>query len=528
MSSTQYGRVGRLTPMQHVIAFSQLYLRRIGLSLVIVAAALALGLIASRHTAPAIVLVLLSGSTLIVLLAWRPGIAIGLLVLGVLNGLPFVNTATTIIDGSALANYMTYLLITMLVVRWVATRRSSASTTGTSPVIILSIWLAVWWLITVVRSTEAGIPFTSALSYGRGFFTFALLLALCPLGLRLAADRRDALLVLCVGAIAYAVGEIVTVTGHNLAWLVHPVIVRTSEVGLTRVYAFMAETTVLLFSMALGATLLATSHSARRRGQSVILIAGIAILLQQTRAMYLGIAVALLLIVGLWVVRVPASRTILGRRSVKTMLVILSLIVALAAIDPQALTKYGELPLLRLTNAYSELSSSTGNVGYRLNLTHSLLNILHGQVGTWITGVGFLDPRYRYFTGLPHGSILNSDIGLIDGIVVVGLTGVVLIYSIILLTVRHLVRTTRFGETRLPPDAWLIFGISVWLTQALVSSYTLPTFFQPQGQVLTAFIVGIALNICRQEPDLSPSPKTGQRPPLADVPACLSKRRHSQ
>ena len=73
------------------------------------------------------------------------------------------------------------------------------------------------------------------------------------------------LLTVCAGAALYSVGEIViTVSRHPLPWLVHPVAVRVSDVGLQRVYAFMSEAAVLLFALSLGAALLAPDRRIRR------------------------------------------------------------------------------------------------------------------------------------------------------------------------------------------------------------------------------------------------------------------------
>lgn len=425
----------------------------------------------------------------------RPGIAIGILVLATLNGLPGFDTATTSINGLAVSNYLALLLIAFLAVRWAVVHRSNvvdaSRVTG-----VLATALVAWWLITLNRST--GEPLSAAISFGRNYLVFGLLVALFPATLRTPRIRRDALLTVAIGAGLYSLGQIlITGGGGHLSWLVHPVAIRTSDVGLQRVYAFMSDAAVLLFCLSIGAALLASSRRTRQVGIAGALIAGASILLQQTRAIYLSLLIAIALLICVWGFFVPSTKGRLTGRSIRGMVLCALFLGALAIVGPDLIASYISRPLSRLTSVFSETSGSTGNIGYRLNVAHDLTNLLGGSVGHWLIGLGFLNPEYRYFAGLPLGTIRNPDLGLLDGIMLIGLIGVSVIYGIVIVALYHAITTVRSWTTP-PLDSWIIFGLSIWLTQVMLASYSLTTLFQEPGGVLTALAVGILVTNTRR------------------------------
>ncbi len=470
-------------------------LQIICLSIVSIAVALALSFVATRPNGSKVALVLGSILVFVAIFARRPGIAIGLIVLGTQNGLPFLNTATTYINGLALVDYLAYALVAVLFIRWTTSKRPTDVQAGLRGLTLLGLGLAVWWLITVERSSTAGVPVTVAAAFGRGFLFFGVLVALFPVGLRARRCRRDALLTLCAGALIYSVGEIIITTSHvQLSWLVHPIAVRISDVHLVRVYSFMSASTELLFCLAIGAALLGIQRRTRLNGLLAALISGVAILLQQTRAIYISLPLALILMIIAWAILVPAARGRLTRRPIVGVLGIALFVGFLAVVAPAIVATYGITPLSRLNGVSSQISSSTGNIGYRFSVAHDLLHLLGGRVSNWLTGLGFLDPRYRYFSGLPLGSIKNSDLGLVDGIMLVGMVGVAMIYSIVGIIFWRVVTSAHSWQARLPNEAWLLFGIAAWITQVLLASYSLGVLFQEPGEILTAFVIGVGLN----------------------------------
>lgn len=444
-----------------------------------------------------------SGSTVapiaavLLLFAWllgkRPGIAIGLLVLGVQNGIPFFDTATASYGGLAITNYMAVALVGVLATRCLG-RSKWQVPAGAHAFGVLGVCMTGWWIIAVVRST--GVPISAAASFGRGFLIFPLMLVLFIFALRTRREWFEVLATVCAGAMLLAIGQLVlAITGIELTWLIHPVAVRTSEVGLLRVYTTMGDAAVLLFCLAVGAALFANPRGSRRLGALVAVLLGLALILQQTRVLYLSLLLALLIVAGGFLLLAPKVRTGISGRMMAAVAGTAALIGSLSTVAPQVATTYGARPLSRLNSVIAEFSSNTGSIGERRDVTNELLALLHGDPGTWLTGLGFLDPTYRYFTGLPLGSIQNSDLGVVVGIMLIGLVGVAMVYLAAIIPLYRLTVAARDWEWPLPADTWLVFGLAVWLVQVILASYSFATLFQEQGQVLTAMVAGVSLHL---------------------------------
>jgi hypothetical protein len=145
-----------------------------------------------------------------------------------------------------------------------------------------------------------------------------------------------------------------------------------------------------------------------------------------------------------------------------------------------------------------QVSAGTGDLSYRFHLTSELPALLHGSPLKWATGLGFLDPTYHQSIGLPGGSIRTSDLGRVDGIILIGVVGVVLTCLMALIPLRLMSMEARSRD--LPPSTgWVLFGLILWLVQVLLASYTLGTLWQQPGQVLVAMVGGLGLQLCRLE-----------------------------
>ncbi len=475
--------------------------RRVVLATSVVAssslAVLALGLVATRSDSPKLTAILLTAALFAWCLVKRPGVALGLLVLGVQNGLPFLNTATTYIHRYALDDYVAVTLVVLMACPCLL--GLPHPTQAARRLALVGACLVVWWVVVVTRSN--GEPVSAAVSTGRNFLLFALLLVFFSVALTRRRTIVDALATICVGALLYSVAQTaVTVTANPLTTLIHPVATITSDVGLERVYAFMSDSAVLLWCLAVGAALLANKRLVRRLGVAGALISSVGIILQQTRAVYLTLPLALLLTLGAALIWVPTARTRLTRRAIGGVIGTALLIAVLSAAAPHLVATYGAKPLSRLSTVGTEFSSATGNIGYRINLGNTLLALLGGNGWHWLAGLGFLDPKYHYFAGLPLGSLRNSDVGLVDALVQVGIIGVGLIYLAVALPLHRMALVARAWRDRPPDSAWLFFGLFCWLIQVLIASYTLQTLWQEQGQVLVALVAGSALGLAVQDP----------------------------
>ena len=176
-------------------------------------------------------------------------------------------------------------------------------------------------------------------------------------------------------------------------------------------------------------------------------------------------------------------------RTVGAVVIVAGLVAILSLAAPSLLTTYAGKPLSRLSGVIVQVSSGTGSLAYRFRVAHDLLALLHGDPLKWVTGLGFLSPTYRYFPGLPLGSIKNSDLGLVDGIMLLGIVGVVLTYLVALIPLGHLLSDTRARHLPASTD-WLSFALMVWLTQVLLGSYSLQTLWEQSGEVLVAMVAG--------------------------------------
>lgn len=485
-----------ITPEQPGLPLRELGMRRTALSWPMATAAamaavllLLCGYVASLDGAPSVIALVAAFGLFGVVLAKRVGIAVGVLVLAAQDGLPFVDTGTHFVNGLAVTNYLVISLITILAVR--AASSSLRPARGASALAMAGAGLAVWWVVTVARS--GGEPVGTAASFGRNFLIFALLVALFPLGLRKRRDQIHALGTVCLGALLYTFGQIIlTVTGARLSWLIHPVAIR-AESGLPRVYADMSDAAVLLFCLAVGAALLGRKRRLRQFAALVGLVSGAAVVLEQTRAIYLSLPVALLCSLFAWQVLVPAARARISRRALGAVIGTAVLIGVLASVAPSIVATYGGQPISRLNTVFTELNGHSGSLGYRFTVAHQLISLLHGSVANWITGLGFLDPQYHYFPSLPLGSIRNQDLGLVDGIMLIGLAGVGLVYFVVLWPLWRTASTARAWVARLPDHGWLVFGLTTWLLQVVLASYTLGTLWQQPGQVLVSMVVAVLL-----------------------------------
>jgi hypothetical protein len=410
-------------------------------------------------------------------------------VLGAENGLPFIDTAQHYLFGYALSNYMVVALILLLAIRI----SGSEVKPGMRGLALVSFMFTIWWVITLWRS--GGEPLSAAEAFGRNFLLFALLAALFPLGVPDVSERKEMLVTFLGGALLYSVGEVaITVSGQPLSWLVHPVAIRASDIALQRVYAFMSDSAVLLFCLAMGAALLAPTRRLRQWGSVAGLISLAAVILQQTRAVYLTLPIALLMVIIWWGVFARSAAGRLVGRTVAVIVGFATIVAALAIAAPSVLTNYAGEPFSRLSGVFVQLSSNSGNLSYRFRVAHDLLALLNGKPVKWMTGLGFLDPTYHYFVGLPLGTIKNSDLGLVDGIMLVGLIGVILTYLVVLIPLRQMVSQARTPEMP-EPNAWLIFGLMVWLVQVLLGSYSLATLWEQPGQVLVTMVAALGLQL---------------------------------
>jgi hypothetical protein len=143
----------------------------------------------------------------------------------------------------------------------------------------------------------------------------------------------------------------------------------------------------------------------------------------------------------------------------------------------------------RVEEGVQNVAHTTGTVRYRRQLDDEMLNVLGAS---WPIGLGFLHPGAHFVTGLPEGSIRNTDTGVFGALMTMGVVGTVLIYVPLAYAFIELVRLNR--RARAPSRArrmGLVYGGTAWVTWVVAGSATLVLLFSITGVVLTALVLAV-------------------------------------
>ena len=142
----------------------------------------------------------------------------------------------------------------------------------------------------------------------------------------------------------------------------------------------------------------------------------------------------------------------------------------------------------RLSSVFTDIQTGGGTVAFRESVTNVMTAYLGEQ---WPAGLGFVAPSTHYFFGLPLGSIRDSDLGVLNAVMTMGVVGAALIYfPLVLMLINCLRRSSALWTVEY---SWLRYGGAVWIVATLVSSATLVTLFSVSGLTLTA--IGIMILI---------------------------------
>jgi hypothetical protein len=305
------------------------------------------------------------------------------------------------------------------------------------------------------------------------------------------------ILLLGVGIYAAATA-VVSLTGVTLPSVIHP-IQADSESGLTRVYSLMPDlaNTCLIFGVAFF-----LSRSARGRRWttgSLTLLLLLASILQLTRATYFSLAVALLAGTYVYVAHYASGATLLVR-GVVAILVVLTFALSLSGMTGGSTAGGSAVRTVvsRVQTGFSDLSQSTGTVGYREQVDQEMLHVLGPR---WPIGLGFLHPFARYIALLPSGTIRNPDTGVFNILMTMGVAGLLLLYAPLVYALRRLLRSSS-SSLHLGPvlPQWVVCGGVAWIAWVIAGSPTLVELFSVSGLVLTALVLaslGHTYEACR-------------------------------
>jgi hypothetical protein len=97
----------------------------------------------------------------------------------------------------------------------------------------------------------------------------------------------------------------------------------------------------------------------------------------------------------------------------------------------------------------------------------------------------------HYVAGLPEGAIRNSDVGVFNALMTMGVIGALLIYAPLLYGFVALLRAaSTWRRLGLPERRWIAYGGAAWIAWALVGSWNLGVLFSVTGLVVTALVLG--------------------------------------
>lgn len=449
---------------------------------------------------------------LVLMVKWAgPAAIAGVILILTLDGVPGLNLESLNVHGSFESiDLCAVALIVLASIRYLYGIREAPDRYA-RPLRIWSILLLVVWTIAFAKGLDRGVPALKAALFGRDFLFFAILL---PLTTALIKNERELTRFLAaVGALTsiYAVGEIAASVNLIEPSIINATLAHTLG-SLTRVYSTMNDLIALGFACGLSYALLHRGNAARWAAV-IAIVCGAATVLQLTRALYIGLVVGMVIAFVVWATKRFPLRGRLRRRLAWTVvaMIIVGVMVALAA--PQVFSGSGaETISNRVTEGVTDVGSSSprlhdNTVAYREHVSSLMLHVLGSS---WVLGLGFLHPAAVYYPQLPHGSIRNTDLGFLNGLMTVGVIGTILIYAPVLLALGSTLPRRSFKSEW----DWLRLSGMIWLISVIAGSASLVTLFSPSGLILTAMVLGAMFRTANLRSARAPDPAPASKRPL--------------
>jgi hypothetical protein len=402
----------------------------------------------------------------------HPGIAVGLLWLAALNGIPLINLRSGVGEFKP-TDLAVIAILLMASFHW--SIFPGARHPLPRGVAMICGLFGGWWLVTLVRSLAAGIPLADAFFFGRDFLSLIVVIPAAWIVLRIPRAWRECVVVILLGTGVYALAYVAGALGFiDATRFTHPNLI-LSFGSIQRLYTPVNDLVITVFVFSMG--VLATTRRNRATPWIVVLatITLIAFLLQLTRAAYLGVALGGLIAVAIALTRGADVRQVLIRRA--TVLLVALGILFFVIIGLGSTGNPTRVVSQRVSSGLAAIEERSGTVSYRTNLYHHMLQVLGTE---WPIGLGFLHPRDRYFPSLPQGDIRNTDVGLMNAVMTMGVLGLGLLLGVLLAFARYMAQT----RSRRPP--WMVVGFFGWLVVLLAGSPTLVTLFGATGILSTA------------------------------------------
>jgi hypothetical protein len=444
-------------------------------------------LIAAGHQD--LVIACFAAAAALVIARYWPGPFVALMVLVIMNAVPVVDLSKRIYGSFGIQDCAVLGLAAGLY--WyhgeiVGGRERRVARTAA----IWSACFVAWWTITFARSVLLdGIPIRYTASYGRDFLYFAILLPFAVRARLPSKSVRHGVRLLIAGVVAFALGQIViSLSGHELSWLVHSTTTGETS-GLLRIYSPMG--TLVSTSLIFVAVWLFAGRASRRRvpAAALVTLLAVSVALQLTRSNYAAMVVALVAGVAVHSIRGGSFTAVIVRVAMAVVVVIVAVIaLGTARVGNSGIGGVASRVAERAESGVSTVSNTSGTFGYRTKLDAKMLHVLGSQ---WPIGLGFLDPNAHYVAGLPEGAIRNTDVGVFNALMTMGVIGAFFIYLPLLYGFVELLRAAgswrRWG---LSERRWIAYGGAAWIAWALVGSWNLVVLFSVPGLVVAALVLG--------------------------------------
>jgi len=446
-------------------------------------------LMAGGHRDQDVVIACFAAAATLVVARWWPGPFVALMVLVVMNAVPVVNLSRQFVGSFGIQDCAVLALATGLYwyhgeIVGIRERRVAR---------IAAIWSAcfvAWWVFTFARSVLLDdIPIRYAASYGRDFLYFAILLPFAVRARLPSKSVRHGVRLLIAGVVAFALGQIViSLSSHALSWLVHPTLLNETS-GQLRIYSSMSDvvSTCLIFAVA---WLLAGPASRRRvPAAALATLLVVSVVLQLTRSNYAAMVVALVTGAAVHSIRGGSFTAVIVRVAMAVLVVTVAVMVlGTAKVGNSGIGGVASRVAERAESGVSAVSNTSGTFGYRTKLDAKMRHVLGSQ---WPIGLGFLDPTVHYVAGLPKGSIRNTDVGVFNALMTMGVIGALFIYAPLLYGFAALLRAAQgWRRLGLSERRWIAYGGAAWIAWALVGSWNLVVLFSVTGLVVTALVLG--------------------------------------
>ena len=251
--------------------------------------------------------------------------------------------------------------------------------------------------------------------------------------------------------------------------------------GLTRVYSNMTDLVTAGLAASFAAVMLSRNRTVRLVALPMVVLLTTSTIVQLTRARWVGLVVGIVVVTcWLTIINGQTSVATLLRKRLALVVGILGLAtILILTTAPDILS--GGTTIHRFSSLFTDLQTGGGTVAVREAATKTMKAYLGGG---WLSGLGFIPPSRHYFESLPHGSIRDADLGVLNAVMTMGVIGAVLIYLPVIWMLTDCLRRRSLQQAA--EYDWLRYGGAIWIVATLVSSITLVTLFSTSGLVLVS------------------------------------------